>query len=164
MATGIGRIGLISKAAGFGLALGVFAITAPAVGFAAAEAPPQHIVVTLDKAKLVKLPEHVDTIVVGSPIVADVTMLKKNGLVVITGKGYGETNVIFLDNNGQALSEATITVNGPSNLLTVQRGLDRESYACDTRCEPTVVLGDANKYLTEASGQITSRNGLAAAH
>lgn len=123
--------------------------------------PEQHIVVTLDRAKLIKVPEHVETIVVGSPIVADVTMLKHNDLVVITGKGYGETNVIFLDAAGQAVSEALVTVEQAQGLITVQRGLDRESYSCTPRCEPAVALGDATKFLSEASGQIGTRNGLA---
>lgn len=143
-----------------GLILALTGLAAPA--FAAVGTDPQHIVVTLDKAKLIKLPEHVETIVVGSPIIADVTMLKKNGLVVITGKGYGETNVIFLDSTGQAISEATVTVEHAQGLLTVQRGLDRESYACAPRCEPAVSLGDSVKFLSDASSQITSRNGLAA--
>lgn len=121
----------------------------------------QHIVVTLDRAKLVKLPEHVETIVVGSPIVADVTMLKHNGLVVVTGKGYGETNVIFLDADGQAISEALVTVEQAQGLVTVQRGLDRESYSCTPRCEPAVALGDATKFLSDTSAQIGTRNGLA---
>lgn len=125
---------------------------------------PQHITVTLDRAKLIKLPEHVETIVVGSPIIADVTMLKKNNLVVITGKGYGETNVIFLDGSGQPINEATITVEHAQGLVTVQRGLDRESYACAPQCEPAISLGDATKFLSEASSQISSRNTLATPH
>ena len=128
-----------------------------------AETPPlqpQRVDVSLDRAKLLRIPEHVDTIVVGSPVVADVTMLKGNNLVVVTGKAFGETNIIFLDKSGQALSEALVSVQRTPNLLTVQRGLDRESYACNPRCEPAVALGDATKFLQETSGQITARNGL----
>lgn len=144
--------------------VGALGVAGSSVPFAASAAPavePQHIVVTLDKAKLIKMPEHVDTIVVGSPIIADVTMLKKNGLVVITGKGFGETNVIFLDGSGQALSEAVVSVQPGSSLVTVQRGLDRESYSCDPRCEPTLALGDATKFLQDTTSQINTRNGLA---
>jgi Flp pilus assembly secretin CpaC len=123
---------------------------------------PDHVYVTLDRAKLLKMPDAVETVVVGSPIVADVTMLKKNGLVVVTGKGFGETNIIFLDKAGQAVSEALVTVQAAPNLVTVQRGMDRESYSCNPRCQPSVALGDATKFLQETSGQISSRNGLAA--
>jgi Flp pilus assembly secretin CpaC len=120
----------------------------------------ERITVELDKAKLVKVPAHVETVVVGNPSIADITMLKRNDLMVVTGKGFGETNIIFVDASGQALSEANVTVLAGQTLMTVQRGMDRESYACDPRCQPTVALGDATKFLTEASGQITSRNTL----
>lgn len=130
------------------------------LGGAKADPAPDRIVVQLDKAKLVKVPAHVETIVVGNPGIADVTMMKRNGLMVVTGKGFGETNVIFVDPTGQALTEATVTVTAGQALLTVQRGMDRESYSCTPRCQPAVALGDATKYLTETSGQITSRNTL----
>ena len=116
--------------------------------------------VQLDKARLVKVPAHADTVVVGNPSIADVTMMKRNGLMVVTGKGFGETNVIFIDGSGQSLSEATVTVTAGQGLLTVQRGMDRESYSCTPRCQPAVSLGDATKYLSDASTQITSRNTL----
>lgn len=132
----------------------------PAAKAASSESQ-QHVVVALDRAKLLRMPDHVETIVVGSPIVADVSMLKHNGLVVVTGKGYGETNIIFLDHDGQALSEAIVTVERSPGLITIQRGIDRESYSCNPRCEPAVALGDATKFLQETSQQITSRNGLA---
>ena len=125
-----------------------------------AEQQSEHVVVMLDRAKLLKLPEHVDTIVVGNPSIADVTMIRKNSLVVVTGKGFGETNLIFLDPAGQALSEAVVTVRTSQTLLTVQRGMERESYSCQPRCEPAVSLGDATKFMQDASGQITARNTL----
>ena len=79
---------------------------------------PQHITVTLDRAKLIKLPEHVETIVVGSPIIADVTMLKKNNLVVIT---QGSWNTVIVNsnqvNNGNVTATSTGTViNGEIDL------------------------------------------------
>ena len=125
-----------------------------------AEPVPDRIMVQLDKARLVKVPAHADTVVVGNPSIADVTMMKRNGLMVVTGKGFGETNVIFIDGSGQSLSEATVTVTAGQGLLTVQRGMDRESYSCTPRCQPAVSLGDATKYLSDASTQITSRNTL----
>lgn len=154
MGTGTSAAGRSSRAA-----LAAF-LLASTLGTATADPAPERIVVQLDKAKLVKVPAHVETIVVGNPGIADVTMMKRNGLMVVTGKGYGETNVIFVDPTGQALSEAAITVTAGQALLTVQRGMDRESYSCTPRCQPAVTLGDATKYLTDTSGQITSRNTL----
>ena len=60
--------------------------------------------VILDQAKLVKLPERVATIVIGNPLIADATV-QTGGLMVITGKGYGATNIIALDRTGAVLME-----------------------------------------------------------
>ena len=44
---------------------------------------------------------------------------------------------------------------------TVQRGLDRESYSCTPECQPSIQLGDAQKYFSDVGGQSSSRNALA---
>ena len=56
--------------------------------------------ITLDQATIMKLPEKVSTIVVGNPLIADVAV-QSGGLVVVTGKGYGSTNLIALDRTGR---------------------------------------------------------------
>ena len=43
-----------------------------------------------------QLPERASTIVVGNPLIADLT-IQPGGLAVITGKGYGATNFVVLD-------------------------------------------------------------------
>ncbi len=143
-----------------------FCVLLPTVGWAAegdvGQAAGDVIDVTLDRAKVIRMPPHAQTIVVGNPIIADVTTLKADGLVVVTGRGFGETNMIFLDKAGAALEEATVRVVAGSSQLLVQRGLDRESYSCKPRCQPTVSLGDAESFMKGSSGQIQSRNALAA--
>ena len=143
--------------AGFALLTAAMLLCPPAH---AADAWGDTIEVTLDKARILKMPPRSNTIVVGNPIIADVTTLKNNGLVVVTGKGFGETNMIFLDGDGVAIQEANVRVRAPTTLITVQRGLERESYSCRPRCEPAVALGDSTSFLKDASGQITSRNAL----
>ncbi|MDQ1532223.1 MAG: hypothetical protein QOE37_2384, partial [Microbacteriaceae bacterium] len=100
------------------------------------------IAVTLDRARVVKLPDRTQTLVIGNPIIADVTPLKSNGLMVITGKSYGTTNLIALDAAGNPVAESMVRVDAAENALLVQRGMSRESYACSPRCEPTINLGD----------------------
>ena len=60
--------------------------------------------VVLDQAKLMKLPERVATIVIGNPLIADASV-QTGGMMVITGKGYGTTNIIALDRAGSVLME-----------------------------------------------------------
>jgi hypothetical protein len=133
---------------GFGLA-----------GARAAEAPVT-LNVKMDEAKIARIPEGTSTLVIGNPIVADVTMLKGSGAMVVTGKGFGETNLIALDAKGEILDEKVIRVVPPTSNLLVQRGTARESYSCAPLCMPTVQLGDGGGQFGLASGQITARNAL----
>jgi hypothetical protein len=94
-------------------------------------------------------------------IVADVTMLKGSGAMVVTGKGFGDTNLIALDAQGNVLLEKTVRVVPTGTVLIVQRGMERESYSCAPQCMPTVQLGDG-KSFGDTSGQVTARNGLLA--
>lgn len=119
------------------------------------------ITVTLDQAKIINLPNGSNTVIIGNPIVADLTLLPRNNQVVLTGKGFGETNLIALDSSGAAVGETIVRVVGVKTGLVVQRGMERESYHCAPRCEPTVQLGTTTKFMQEISGQISSRNSLA---
>lgn len=104
------------------------------------------VFVDIDHARVVRMPEGAQTLIVGNPLVADVTMLKTNRLMVVTGKSFGSTNLILLDPTGNQVGEETITVVQPMNKLVVLRGARRESYACAPDCAPTVDLGDDKDY------------------
>src|SRR4030095_11724905 len=117
----------IRARARFGLSLAAGILLWPAVCLAAPD--PDRIAVYVDQAKLVKLPAKVSTIVVGTPLIADVT-LQSGGIVVVTGKGYGATNFIAMDRNGEVLVDRQIQVEGPTDqLVTVYRGGEREAYS-----------------------------------
>ena len=122
--------------------------------------------VQLDRAKVLQLPPHTSVVVLGDPIIADVTLLKRSNSMILTGKSFGKTNLIALDAQGRTLGESLVEVTASSTSLIVQRGLDRQSYACDPRCEPTFNLGDDPDFTGKISGQIQARNALAqpAAH
>jgi hypothetical protein len=121
------------------------------------------IVAALDEAKLLKLPEHVTTIVVGNPMIADAA-LQPGGMLVVTGKGYGVTNVIALDRSGKVLLETSVEVKGPSaGAVVVYRGVERETYNCTPICERRIMLGDTAAYFDTAVNQTGNRNGLAQA-
>jgi hypothetical protein len=119
--------------------------------------------VVLDQATLMKLPEKVSTIVVGNPMIADIA-IQSGGLVVVTGKGFGSTNLIALDRSGTVLMERNVVVSGPRGRDTVQvyRGVQRETYSCTPSCERRITLGDSADYFTAIAGQTEARNGAAA--
>jgi hypothetical protein len=128
--------------------------------------PGDSIGVNVDQAKLVKLPTRVATIVVGNPLIADVT-LQNGGIVVVTGKSYGATNFIAMDRSGEILVDRLIQVEGPTDqLVTVYRGVDRETYSCMPICQRRVTLGDGDSYFKSAmdqAGSLSSQAGGSAA-
>ncbi len=131
------------------LAIGILLV--PATAFAAATG--DTIAVNVDQAKLVRLPDRVATIVVGNPLIADVT-LQTGGIIVVTGKGYGATNFIAMDRSGEVLVDRIIQVEGPTDqLVTVYRGIERESYSCMPICQRRVTLGDGEGYFKAAIDQ-----------
>jgi Flp pilus assembly secretin CpaC len=79
------------------VALFAAALTAPLHAQTPSDPP---ITVVMDQAKIVQLPENTATIVLGNPLIVDVTMLQKNQKMVLTGKTFGETNLIALDKSG----------------------------------------------------------------
>jgi len=128
---------------------------------ARAETSPNVLSVTLDQAKIAKLPPGTSTLIIGNPMIADVTMLKASGAMVVTGKGYGETNLIALDSAGSVIVEEQLRVLPARSVVVLQNGTSRVSYSCNPDCMPTVQLGDDPKNFNDAGGEITSRNNYA---
>lgn len=143
-------------------ALALMPFLAAGAAFAASQSGAlDSVVVLVDHAKVVRLPEKAQTVIVGNPAIADVSV-QRNGVMVVTGKSFGVTNLIALDAGGTLLAESLVRVSAASDsVLTVQRGMDRESYSCTPECQPAVQLGDAQKYFGEVGGQATARNTLA---
>jgi Flp pilus assembly secretin CpaC len=136
----------------------------PAVATEAAlGAMAEPVAVMIDHAKVLRLPERTQTVIVGNPIIADVS-IQQNGILVLTGKSYGRTNLIALDSGGALIAESMISVQAPTDsIVTVQRGLARESYSCTPNCQPSLLLGDATTYFAEIGGQADKRNSMATA-
>lgn len=116
-----------------------------AAGLAALAALPAgalDVTVEVDHARAIRLSAPASAVIVGNPLIADVTP-HDDGLFLVTGKSFGETNVIALDADGQQIYEANIRVVAASaDRLTLFRGLGRESYACYGTCERIPVPGD----------------------
>src|SRR5581483_12411631 len=109
----------------FAFPLLVLACAAPL----SAKAETIHVV--LDRATILRLPEKVATIVIGNPSIADGS-LQAGGLLVVTGKGYGDTNLLALDRRGDTLAEYIVTVTAPKDdtKMTIYRGVERETWSC----------------------------------
>lgn len=116
--------------------------------------------VAVDRASVMRAPEGTQTIIIGNPLIADASS-QRNGVLVITGKSFGTTNLMLLDATGAVLAETLINVRRPTdNTVVVQKGLKRESFACNPRCEPVLSIGDNNDTFGQTASQITQRSGL----
>jgi Flp pilus assembly secretin CpaC len=120
------------------------------------------ISVILDQARIAKVPDRTATIVVGNPLVADVS-IQTGGTMVVTGKGYGVTNLIALDRAGKVLAEQSVRVKSPADSIVVYRGVARESYSCAPDCERRITLGDTPDFFDATLAQSGNRNSRAQA-
>jgi len=119
------------------------------------------LTVIMDQARLLKLPDKVATIVIGNPLIADVS-LQQGGMMVITGKGYGVTNLVVMDRAGTVLLDKSVEVQGPdADVVVLYRGIERETYSCTPICERRLTLGDGNVVFDTGAAQTGIRNGLA---
>jgi Flp pilus assembly secretin CpaC len=135
------------------------AISAQAVPQAAAQqpAPDSVIMAPLDEATLFKLPERAGTIVIGNPLIADVS-LQAGGIAVVTPKGYGVTNVVVLDHGGAVLMEKAVVVTSPpGHVVYVYRGPSRTTYSCNPDCSARINLGDDPDEFGKILGETESR-------
>jgi Flp pilus assembly secretin CpaC len=131
--------------------LAALGATGPAVG---AEEP---IDVTIDFAKLVKLTEPANTIIIGNPGVADATVGDDQTLV-LTGKTAGTTNLIVLDDSGEEVMNAVIRVSSDiRQLTTVFYGASRQTFSCAPVCEQVISVGDNKDKFETATAQINTR-------
>jgi Flp pilus assembly secretin CpaC len=136
----------------------VSAILAAPAAFAADPMPVsatgETLVVHLDQAKTMKLPEGTATLVVGNPLIAD-AVVQPSGIVVVTAKSYGATNLIAVDRSGATLFNRQIQVVGPADrVVFVYRGVGRETYSCMPNCERRITIGDTTDYFSANLGQL----------
>ncbi|MFD1331386.1 pilus assembly protein N-terminal domain-containing protein [Methylopila musalis] len=118
--------------------------------------------VTVDRASILRAPEGTATIVIGNPMIADATV-QRNGVLVVTGKSFGSTNIMLLNGAGEVVSETIVNVRRAlDSVVTVQRANKRESLSCTPRCEPVLAIGDDKDAFEAAATQIAQRAGLAA--
>ena len=110
----------------------------------------QSYTVELNKTEVVRLPGAAASIIVGNPKIADVTV-QSSDLIFVVGRGFGETNLIILDAQGNTMVNADLqVVNTLSNQgVRLYNGKERETYSCIPFCGPSPVLGDTVEFISE---------------
>ncbi|MEM7729356.1 MAG: pilus assembly protein N-terminal domain-containing protein [Pseudomonadota bacterium] len=104
--------------------------------------------VDLNKTQILRLPAAAGSVVVGNPSIADITVHSPT-MIMVVGRGFGETNLIVLDRAGETMVDADIQVTAitPSNGVRLFKATSRETYSCAPYCQPSPVLGDSPEHL-----------------
>jgi Flp pilus assembly secretin CpaC len=93
------------------------------------------IEVVMNQAKIVKLARPADTIVVGNPGIADAAV-QDSTTIVLTGKGFGVTNLVVLDSEGNPIVDEMITVaRQTASSVRVYRRAEIQTLSCTPFCE-----------------------------
>jgi Flp pilus assembly secretin CpaC len=128
--------------------------TAPAI---AAEGAP--INVNVNMARILRINAAAATVIVGNPGVADVTIQDPQTLI-LTGKSFGQTNLIVLDSSGNPIADTLIeVVQMQAGVVTVYQGQARTSLACAPVCQSVLMMGDDTTFSSQviASSQLVQQ-------
>ncbi|WP_421729894.1 pilus assembly protein N-terminal domain-containing protein [Brevundimonas sp.] len=94
----------------------------------------------VDRSQRIALRGAADSVIVGNPLIADVTVVDANTLFV-TGKGYGVTEIVAVDAIGRTLFQNQVIVTGgQTGSVRVWRGATATEMACASSCSPSVRL------------------------
>lgn len=105
------------------------------------------LIVAYDQSQLLRLPRAVSSVIIGNPSIADVAVQGGN-LLVVTGKTFGVTNIIALDEERNIIQDQRIVVTRDEvRLVILTKGGLRQSYSCTPNCSPTLTIGDEKDYF-----------------
>ena len=91
--------------------------------------------VFMNHARILKFDAPVSSVIVGNAEVADVTVSDPQ-TVILTGKSYGSTNLVILDQEGDAVVDKKIVVSvDEENSIRVFRQVERSVLTCAPVCE-----------------------------
>lgn len=145
----------------FGAAVLAVSLVVTGVGGLNQASAKETISVTVDHAKVMRVSRPAATVIIGNPGIADATVQDSTTLV-ITGKSFGVTNMIILDQEGEPIADALLTVRGERvNAVTVYRRTARETFSCSPNCERSLALGDGEDVFGSVRQQVEQRNGFA---
>lgn len=120
----------------------------------------QDIEVLMDQATMLRLERTAAEIVVGNPSIADVSV-QSDKAIVLTGKSFGQTNLIVIDPEGKVIINRRVVVQeSDSGYVTVYRGKNRETLHCSPQCETPLVIGDEPGYFESLSKEIKTKQAI----
>nr|WP_245411730.1 pilus assembly protein N-terminal domain-containing protein [Phyllobacterium leguminum] len=115
-----------------------------AVSFAGAAFAEEDINLVTNQARVLRLARPADTVVIGNPEIAD-AVVQDSKTVVLTGKGFGVTNIVVMDAEGRAILDDRVVVSRDDTKTTrVYRRADVQMLSCTPFCENAHQAGAVN--------------------
>jgi hypothetical protein len=131
--------------------------TGAAASAKAQNAEANDVIVLIDQASLLKLDRPAAEIVVGNPSIADVSV-QSGKVLILTGKSFGETNLIVIDADGKMITNRRLIVQEPrTGFVTLYKGSVRQTLHCAPHCAPPLVIGDDKDYFETIGKQIREK-------
>jgi len=141
--------------------LAALAIVSVLVTPLAALAESAPVTVKVNMARILRINAPASTIIIGNPAIADAAIQDPQTLV-LTGKSYGQTNLIVLDSQGNPIADTMIeVVQDQAGLVTVYLGERRTSMACEPVCQPIMMLGDDATFTSQTIASASAVAGAA---
>lgn len=117
--------------------------------------------VKVNMARILRIDAPAATVIIGNPGIADITIQDPQTLV-LTGKSYGQTNLIILDSTGNPIADTMIQVTqDTADVVTVYVGDRRQSYSCEPVCQSIIMMGDDAAFTGETVGSSQTVAGVA---
>lgn len=99
------------------------------------QAAEQMMRVYMDHARVLKLDRPVSKVIIGNSDVADATVADAR-TIVLTGRNFGTTNLVILDQDGNAIVDERILVSiDEGNTVRVYKQTARTVLSCTPNCE-----------------------------
>jgi len=93
------------------------------------------IAVEINQAKILKLSRPADTVVIGNPDIADAAV-QDSTTIVLTGKGFGQTNVVVLAEDGTPIVDQEVSVSrNAASTVRIYRRAEIQTLYCAPFCE-----------------------------
>ncbi len=133
------------------------------ISLATGSAAELNITVYADQAKILKVNGTPASVVIGNPMIADISI--QGEVLAVHGRHFGNTNLIILDHQGNELASLLVNVIRPeiNNVEMFKGGAEGKmvgkfSYICAPDCESIVMPGDDNDYNAAIAGQISTKS------
>jgi hypothetical protein len=110
--------------------------------------------VEINKTSVLRLSRPAAAVVIGNPKIADISVHSSDTLL-LSGRGFGTTNILAFDEFGQTIMDAEVSVSAPQSSSSVRVNFVGDGYktfSCNPHCLPAPIIGDTRTFISEFEG------------